>query len=547
MSAVAQQDFVLALRDLHLARDYGRLRTLLADTLERIAPSASQLYIDEDGDHTTCEWSKSQEAPFALPPQQRTRAVSDAADIVELIYGDDVVGRVLFDEPVDQESRAQLEDYLLHWTTAFVNRRLSDHATDSLDQYSASLQALQEGVVLFQEADAEAIGARFLGLFSKAFSTDIGAVYVLDEIGEDSTTLRLEHVTGLPEHILEDLVDKNGDWWPQSLLRGNLTWIEREEDGSFGPLDPDRISPALQNLIAAPLANHGVVCGVVLAFNVPSVSGVKTKLESGRRLAELGAALFHRLQLEEETVVARLLEDQLEIASTLQARLVPTDAPQSTRHEFAWSSHPALYVGGDYVDLYEDDDEIVAAIADVSGHGVNSALLMTSYRAGSRGKSHVQSPASLLAEMNDIVHGEVGDTGMFLTAVLARLQRVTGHVRVASAGHNPVLIWRARTESFEMIDSSGPPLGFIPGMSYEDHEAELEKGDVFFLYTDGVVEAAPPGSDDMFEMDRLMTAIRETVDQGPEAVLARVLADVEAHAGVGMREDDVSILVARFD
>lgn len=67
------------------------------------------------------------------------------------------------------------------------------------------------------------------------------------------------------------------------------------------------------------------------------------------------------------------------------------------------------------------------------------------------------------------------------------------------------------------------------------------------LYTDGVVEAAPPGTDDMFEMDRLKDAIRSSLDDGVEAIKQKILSEVERHADVGMREDDVSLVVFRVE
>ncbi|MCB9890837.1 MAG: serine/threonine-protein phosphatase [Planctomycetes bacterium] len=540
----ARTDLFESLCDLHVARTLDALRLSLARELETLLPSAQSVLLFEDDENATCEWTPRGVCPFPVDADLRQRMIANAKAVLPLSYGGERVGIVLATEDCAPDHRERLDAILAHWTTAVVNQKLSERSDKLLDEYASSLQALQEGVSLFRETDRSAVGARFLDLWCKSLSTEAAAIYVFAEVGNAQSELMLEHTIGVPEIMLESLVDKEGAWWPPSLLATGCVRLERNSNMDLGPLDKERIAPVLRNIIGTPLEYHGVPCGIAIAFNVSERTiRSRTKAEGARRLAELGAALFHRLHIQEELVHVRLLDNQLEIASTLQKRLIPARAPDSSHHRFSWSSTPALYVGGDYVDLYADDDDIVLAIADVSGHGINSAMLMSSYRAGCRAQSRGSSPTTVLSGMNDIIHGEVGDTGMFLTAVHGRITHGGTKVHLASAGHNPILVWRAASQEFERIDSSGPPLGFIPGIEYEESEFELAAGDLLFLYTDGVVEAAPPGTDDMFEMERLQSVIRANAASGAEAVRKAVLDAVEAHAGDGMREDDVSILV----
>ncbi|MCA8970708.1 MAG: serine/threonine-protein phosphatase [Planctomycetes bacterium] len=537
-------DLVESLCGLHATRSLDALRLTLKRELETLLPSAQSVLLFEDDANATCEWTPRGTCPFSVDAEMRAEMLANAAVTLPLSYGGERVGIVIATEECAPEHRERLDAILAHWTTAVVNRKLSERAGKLLDEYASSLQALQEGVSLFRETDRAAVGARFLDLWCKSLSTEAAAIYVFEEVGNAQSDLLLEHTIGVPEIMLESLVDEEGTWWPPSLLETGCVRLERNVHMDLGPLDKERIAPALKNIIGAPLEYHGVPCGIALAFNVSQRTvRSRTRVEGARRLAELGAALFHRLHIQEELVHARLIDNQLEIASTLQKRLIPAQAPTSSTHRFSWSSSPALHVGGDYVDLFADGEDIVLAIADVSGHGINSAMLMSSYRAGCRAQSRGGTPSSVLGGMNDVVHGEVGDTGMFLTAVHGRITSGGTKLRIASAGHNPILLWRAASGSFVEIVSSGPPLGFIPGICYDDDEYELDAGDLLFLYTDGVVEAAPPGSDDMFEMKRLQAIISKHAPDGANAVRTAVLAAVEAHAGVGMREDDVSILV----
>lgn len=537
-------EHVESLSDLHTARSVDELRDLLAQRVEALHPSTTAVLIDEDDASATCVWSAKQGAPITVTASERDALCAEAAWSLPLIYDGQKVGILLADAAPHPDMLAHLRTLMTHWTTALVNKRLSENSNKLIDEYAASSLALQEGIHLFRETDRATIGARFLDLWCKSLGAEAAAVYVLDEIGNRASTLALEHALGVPESVLDELRDESGAWLPTLLLERGWTCIERQEDGRFGMLDASRLQSAMHNVMGTPLEYHGITCGIAIAFNIAERSlKSRTRMVGARRLSELGAALFHRLHLQEGIVRARLFDNQLEIASALQRRLIPMKAPSSNCNTFAWSSTPALYVGGDYVDIYADEDEIVFAIADVSGHGVNSAILMSSYRAGCRAQCRATSASSVLTAMNDIVHGEVGDTGMFLTAVLGRVPQNGSTLSVASAGHNPVLIYRAASSTFEQIDSSGPPLGFIPGIGYEEERVDLRPGDLLVLYTDGVVEATPPDSDDMFGMDRLEAVIREHGSSGAEAVRRAILTRVEAHAREGMREDDVSILI----
>lgn len=531
------------LRDLHIARDYVELRDLLTRELIAQRIEALAILIDEDGESWMCEWSPDRESPFLVSRAQKDEMLACSTLEIDLAYGHEVVGSAHFAVRPKGDQLDDLRIYLQHWTTAFVNRRLSDHNVELLDEYSASLQVLEEGVVLLQEHDVETLGARFLGLFSKALVTDIAAVYFLEDAADQDSKLQLAHVTGVPEELLEDLVDASGRFWPHTALSCPAQILERTAEGGFDGLDAGRLTAALHNIVAVPLESAGKACGIAIAFNVKSDSRARARLDSARRLSELGAALFQRVKLENEKFLTKLLENQLNIASRLQAHLVPSEAPVTPLYSFAWSSRPALYVGGDYVDFVDQQDEAVAAIADVSGHGVNSALLMTSFRASCRAHAGIESPAEQLALLNDNVAREVGNTGMFLTAVLARLSKSERKIRIGSAGHNSILVWRHADSEFIELEASGPPLGFIPGIGYEDLEIELAPHDVVLLYTDGVVEAAPPGTDDMFEMDRLKNTIRASLTTGVDGIRLAILRAVEEHAGLGMREDDVSLIV----
>lgn len=396
------------LRDLHLVRDYESLRELLSKEFEALRVDAIAVLIDEDENHASCEWSAEFDAPFRISSVVQEEIRERAGWTVPLRYSEDTVGHAFFETAPTLALRNEVETFLTHWTTAFVNRRLADHNIQALEEYGASLRVLEEGVVLLQEHDRDLLGARYLGLFSKSLGTDIAVIYLLDKPGDLNTELAIEHITGLPEELLEDLVDEDGTPWPRSILEGPPVFLERDEEMNFGSMNAGRLTQAMHNIVGIPLSCNGEALGVAVGINIKAGARVRARIDGARRLTELCAALFYRVKLENQNLLSKLLENQLNIASKLQSQLVPTEAPQTDRYSFAWSSRPALYVGGDYVDFIEDDSTVHVAIADVAGHGVNSALLMTSFRASCRARVHGNTPASLLAELNNNVAREVG-------------------------------------------------------------------------------------------------------------------------------------------
>jgi len=269
---------------------------------------------------------------------------------------------------------------------------------------------------------------------------------------------------------------------------------------------------------------------------------VDGRLQSFGRLA---AALLHRLSLERLREESALVARELQIAEAIQQRLVPQQAPPSSAFEFAWRSVAAKSIGGDYVDfLASESGQVSLVVADASGHGINSALLMASFRANYRAAAGLLDVDELAATLNDEVTREVGPTGMFVTAALARLDPESRELTLCSAGHNPVLLVRAGGEEVEPLGSHGTPMGFLGGVAYSRCERSLSTGDLIVIYTDGVTEATRPGAE-MFGEDRLVEVVRRHARGTADEVLAAVLDAVAAFTGRAAQEDDVSVMVVR--
>lgn len=444
------------------------------------------------------------------------------------------------------EQEAQLHALLAHYAVALVGLTLFEESRRATDHYCANLQALQEGIVLFQQSDRDAVMARLLDLATNMLQATAGALYVLREIGDADSGLCLDQSLGIPESLLQQFGGPDGGW-PDQLLAQPAMHFDRATDPTLGGLDPQQLPPVLHNLVSLPLCYHGVTAGIAIVFNVASDrTTLADQLERVDSLGQLGAALLHRFWLESQTARTRSLERELQIAEKIQERLLPQSAPKVHGYEFAWRSIAAQNIGGDYLDLLTTDlGDICALIADASGHGINSALLMSSFRSTWRAEAPWQDPAALMQDLNSEVVAEVGATGMFITAAHLRLEPDCGRLTVTSAGHNPLLVYRAATGTVDQIESHGPPLGFMADAEYAEQVFTMRAGDVLLLYTDGITEATDRELD-MFGDERLQQVVIEHAHLSAGMILDAALAALEQFTGRQRHDDDVSLSVIKL-
>ncbi|MBX3463310.1 MAG: PP2C family protein-serine/threonine phosphatase [Planctomycetes bacterium] len=535
-----------ALVGLHECRTRQELDQRLADDLAGRVPAT---------DLAVCVAAEGNERPwvqFALGPrwaglQGPVSAVNDAQEVLAIHFRGQAIGELLVGRGLSAEERRDLEALVAHYGAALANLALGEAARRDADDYCLTLQALEQGIVLFQEDDEEALKARLLQQAMSIVSAAAGALYVLRDVGDPASGLQLEQVLGVPESLLSDLRGREGTPWPDALLGLPTQIVERDADGSIALLAPDAAPAVLRRIAVVPLCYHGVEAGLCLLLNPVTVGDMSR--EVGARLQSfgmLGAALLHRLRLEAVNARNRSRERELQIAGTIQQRMLPSVAPSVPGVGFAWDLLTAQHIGGDYLDLFDPGDgEVRGIVADASGHGINSALLMSSFRSTYRAKAPTATTVALAAALNDAVVDEVGPTGMFITSVIYQLDPRTNRMRLTSAGHTPVLVLRAATGAIEAIDSDGPPLGFMAGAEYGGREIALAAGDTVLLFTDGITEATN-GELDMYGEERLAAVLRANPTASAEDLLMAIKHDLVLFTGRKHYDDDVSLVVLRI-
>ncbi len=441
--------------------------------------------------------------------------------------------------------------FFIHSTTALVHANIQHRIEEEAATNEKTLRILEDGVGLFAEEDSEAVSARYLDLAMESAHAEAGAVYVLQNIGDCESGLVLDHVIGIPEPLLDGLLLTDGSWWPEAVLSSG-DQIVQKDDGAEGlpGFQAEGMPEVLRNAVASVLSYRGVTAGICLLFNATSTDLERSlSIKSLSGLHMLGAALFKRRDLERQALKSRAMESELELAAELQQGLQPAHKPDTEKLGFAWRSEAAMHIGGDYIECLEDHDgSIHLTLADVSGHGVRSALLMTSFRASYRSVAETGLPDDILTGLNRVIQKEVGSTGMFLTAASVCIDEDAGYFTFASAGHNAVYLLRAEDQSFVSLEASGPPLGFFPDMEYESEQHGIAKGDVLLLYSDGIVEAQKEGAsedEDLFGEERLRKIVVANAARSAEEILEAIYAEVREYTGKARQEDDASVIVVK--
>jgi serine phosphatase RsbU (regulator of sigma subunit)/anti-sigma regulatory factor (Ser/Thr protein kinase) len=274
---------------------------------------------------------------------------------------------------------------------------------------------------------------------------------------------------------------------------------------------------------------------------------VRDRTELGL-LAETVNDMAHALRNAQAEMVEReRLAHELELARDIQRSLLPSEVVTSGLFQVRGDQRAAAEVGGDYWDvLHLSEGRLGLAIADVAGKGLGGCLVMSMLSALLRADraTHV-SPAAVLAKLDDQL-SESLRPGVFVTICYSILDPVTGRLTFASAGHNPLLLWRKRSGALEMRPSRAIPLGAVRGAvrgSLHDEVLTIEPGDVCVMFTDGYTEAFGPDGEEVFGMTRLQEIVARSAPQGGEAVLGALREAVREWSGNGTPSDDETLLV----
>jgi phosphoserine phosphatase RsbU/P len=240
----------------------------------------------------------------------------------------------------------------------------------------------------------------------------------------------------------------------------------------------------------------------------------------------------------------RLMRRDLTQAAEIQQRMLPSAAPQVPGTDLAGFNAACRTVGGDYYDFFTyPDGRVALALGDVSGKGMPASLLMAELHA--RVQVLAEDPGDLGAFMVRLNKATCVKcpSNRFITFFFCTLDVTTGNLAFANAGHNPPIIMR-ESGIAEMLEGGGPVLGIVAMAPYHQMHAQINKGDMLVLYSDGVTEANNPDFAEFGE-ERFIEVLRAHRTEPAAVIVEAVTKALTEFTAGAPQADDITLVVAR--
>ncbi|MCS7156675.1 MAG: SpoIIE family protein phosphatase [Blastocatellia bacterium] len=431
-------------------------------------------------------------------------------------------------------------------------RAVSAHLAPEVEQSRKLLAVVsQVGVALLSSLSLEEVLKQIVGLVLEAVPAERAFLLLQNAQGElvckvacyrGQEPSEVERVVRISRSITEEVVGRG-----RSVLTSDAQVDER-----FRQRDSILLS-GIRSIMAVPLlvnrrevspASRQII-GMIYVDN-PMSAGVFTEwdLQLLTMVASVAAIKIENTLLLEQRLENERIKQQLAQARDLQLQLLPITPPEVPGYDLTGISFPCYEVGGDYFDfICVPDGELVFALGDVSGKGMDAAILMSALHASVRAQAlTVASVAEMAAAVNRYLV-ETTAPNKFATLWLGRLNPRTHELRYVNAGHNPPLLMRAHGE-VEFLEEGGIPVGILGEVAYEEGSLRLEPGDVLVLFSDGISESTNEQGEE-FGVARLVEVVRRHRELRAASLRDRIEEALSLFVGKRRPADDMTLLILK--
>jgi serine phosphatase RsbU (regulator of sigma subunit) len=259
------------------------------------------------------------------------------------------------------------------------------------------------------------------------------------------------------------------------------------------------------------------------------------------------SAMKNAIEKREEAERGKISRE-LSIAKEVQQKLFPQSAPEVKQLEYFGLCIPAEAVGGDYYDYFKiNRKETAFAIGDIAGHGLSSALLMAGLVGFVRSNAIMYNDdLKIFMEKVNKLMCESTDGSRFATFFYSVYNSETKTLRFVNAGHNPPLLYRSKTKSFEELETDGFIIGGVADFNYKDASLKLDGDDLLLYYTDGITETFNPGNE-QFGEERLKKVIERNFYLPPKDICNKIIEEVKKYSEGKEQADDMTLLVIKLN
>jgi serine phosphatase RsbU (regulator of sigma subunit) len=236
-------------------------------------------------------------------------------------------------------------------------------------------------------------------------------------------------------------------------------------------------------------------------------------------------------------------------ASMIQQNLVPKSNPQVEGFDIAGKSIWCDETSGDYYDFFQpaewEQKKIGVVVADVIGHGISSALLMTTARAFFR--ERILSPgssAALVTDVNQRLVKDIEELNLFITLFYSEIYIKEKSFRWVHAGHEPAMLYDPGEDSFDALGGEGLPLGVMADWVYEESKKQLHSGQIILIGTDGIKETHNEHNE-LFGTERFNRVIRDHFRKPAKEIIKEMFDTLQSFRFPIERKDDETLVVIK--
>ena len=396
--------------------------------------------------------------------------------------------------------------------------------------------------ILNSTLDLDKLLALILDLAVKNLKASRGTIYLIDQErqelwskvlkGKDLVEIRLPIGTGISGHVA-----KTG-----KTVNLKDAWKDKRFFSGFDL----RTGFQTRTMLCMPMWDRdGKKVGVFQILNKKEGTFAKEDENFLEAFSVHAALAIENARLHQDIVEKQKIEKELEIAGTIQRKLLPKELPTLTGYEIDAVARPTRLVGGDYYDLISlKDGKIALVIADVSGKGVPAALLVSTLHASLHAYIEgVSDLAKLASRLNEVVHANT-EAERYITLFMGILDPTSGSLQYVNAGHCFPFFLRASDTTVTPLAATGLPLGMFEGVGFETGRITINPSDVLVLYTDGVTEAMNRTFEEYGE-DRFRQLMIQSGKLDAASFLAGVVADVERFVAGEQQSDDLTMMVLK--
>lgn len=306
-----------------------------------------------------------------------------------------------------------------------------------------------------------------------------------------------------------------------------------------------KTDPATQNVPVLMLTGADSAKNLVEGLEAGADDYVTKSADFEVIVARVRALLRVKAYQDELRQHTQRLENDLQFARRVQEALLPQKEFRARGMEIRSTYIPSETLSGDFYDYFETETGLLLLIADVSGHGLPAAILVSLLKSFFHSEAAELSPSRFLRELNDFLL-TASLPSQFATAQIYRIEPEARRFTFATAAHPPFLLYRRATGEVISPEIPGNLIGMASGVEFEEQEFALDPGDLLFCYTDGLTDRRTE-SGEFYSIERIAEVLQRHGQGDPAALYQEIVRDVTSFSPTEEFRDDVAFTLARVE